>query len=159
VSPVMVPSFRGLEPWRSETRSPRAGSPTDAGRFHFGAVLGIAGRDSSASEGRKMFYSWPVCSGVGRAFSESRCKTHRVECASALPETPLSDKSDFGWRDREGEAACSVRAASPSPPSPASGGGGQNDACVAYLAPAPENLITFPHFSVSSASTLAKSAG
>jgi hypothetical protein len=34
---------------------------------------------------------------------------------------PKSDKSDFGWRAGEGEAACSVLVASPSPPSPHAG--------------------------------------
>src|SRR5215813_10443475 len=53
-------------------------------------------------------------------------RLHRNRACPISPSKTRSksDKSDFDWRVGEGEAACSVPAAFPSPPSPASGGGG-----------------------------------
>src|SRR5216684_5441445 len=54
----------------------------------------------------------------------------RLHPKSGLPDfgihgRPKSDKSDFGWRVREGAPLAHARVASPSPPSPASGGGSE----------------------------------
>src|SRR5262249_27240760 len=73
----------------------------------------------------------PHSCGPGPARRQFEGPLPRLHPKSGLPDFdtskwPKSDKSDFGWRDREGEAPCSVREASPSPPSPASGGGSES---------------------------------